>query len=146
MNIKYAETDSEIERCFPVMVQLRPHLTLADFMERARRQRAQEGYHIAYVEEDGEVKAVAGFRITEMLSRGRYLYVDDLVTDAGERSMGYGDHLFMWLEDYARSHGCSRLDLESGVQRFDAHRFYFRRRMKIDAYHFSVNIESSPDE
>jgi hypothetical protein len=36
----------------------------------------------------------------------------------------------------AAAAGCSVLDLDSGVQRHDAHRFYFREAMHISSYHF----------
>jgi hypothetical protein len=42
-----------------------------------------------------------------MLSRGRFLCVDDLVTDASERSRGYGDFLFwspLCKQQYKASH------------------------------------------
>src|SRR6185295_7106459 len=128
MNIKLAETDAEIERCFPVMVQLRLHLTREDFLERAARQK-QEGYKVAFVDDEGVVTAVAGFRIMEMLAHGRILYVDDLITDEAGRSKGYGDALMDWLASYARARDCVELQLDSGVQRFRAHAFYFRKRM-----------------
>ena len=41
-----------------------------------------------------------------------------------------------WLEDKARHLGCAALTLDSGVQRHDAHRFYFREGMTILAYSF----------
>jgi GNAT superfamily N-acetyltransferase len=139
MQIQLAETDRDIERCFPVMVQLRPHLAADEFLDLVRRM-MEGGYHLAYIEDVGTVQAVAGFRILEMLSRGRFMYVDDLVTDAAARSRGYGDALFDWLAKYAHSHACEQLELDSGVQRFGAHRFYFRKRMHIASYHFSLQL------
>ena len=44
--------------------------------------------------------------------------------------------LLNWLEDKARHLGCAALTLDSGVQRHDAHRFYFREGMTILAYSF----------
>lgn len=85
MRVKLAETDAEIEHCFPVMVQLRPHLTLATFLKRIHIQR-KEGYQLAFVEDEERITAVAGFRIMEMLAHARTLYVDDLVTDEASRS------------------------------------------------------------
>ncbi|MGX1791676.1 hypothetical protein ACWIDW_01820 [Microbacterium sp. NPDC055312] len=41
------------------------------------------------------------------------------------------------LRERAVAARCRQLDLDSGVQRFDAHRFYLRERMNIDAHHFS---------
>jgi GNAT superfamily N-acetyltransferase len=139
MPIALAETDADIARCFPVMAQLRPHLVAGDFVPHVRGM-MREGFHLAYVEEDGAVRAVAGYRYHDKLFSGRNLYVDDLVTDASQRSRGFGARLLRWLMDEARSHRCIQLELDSGVQRFDAHRFYFRERMHVSSYHFVIPI------
>lgn len=140
MDIHIASTDDEIRACFPVMVQLRPQFAEDAFLAQVRRQQ-QEGYQLAYLADGGQVRAAAGFRLQEMLYRGRHVYVDDLVTDGRARSQGYGDALFDWLAAWAREHECVRLELDSGVQRFDAHRFYFRKRMHVASYHFSLVLK-----
>jgi GNAT superfamily N-acetyltransferase len=117
------------------MAQLRPHLVADDFIARVRGMQ-REGFHLAYVEDAGAVRAVAGYRYYDKLFSGRNLYVDDLVTMRRSASRGVGARLLRWLSDEARSHGCVQLELDSGVQRFDAHRFYFRERMHVSAYHF----------
>jgi GNAT superfamily N-acetyltransferase len=140
MKIQLAKTPSQIARCHSVMRELRPKFrTRAQFIERVRRQQ-RGGYLLAYLEEEGEVHAVAGYRILESLFSGRFLYVDDLVTRAADRSAGYGGQLLDWLSTEARGNNCESLELDSGVQRSDAHRFYFTKRMKIAAYHFSRPI------
>lgn len=136
IHIAIARSDADIARCFPVMSQLRPHLVEADFVTRVRRMQA-EGFHLAALAADGSVRAVAGYRYHEKLFSGRTLYVDDLVSDSTHRSRGHGAKLLAWLADQARAHDCDLLELDSGVQRFDAHRFYFRERMSISSYHFS---------
>ena len=140
MKIALAEDHAAVARCYPVMAQLRPHLDEAAYLAAVERQR-REGYQLLFLETDGEVRAVAGFRLMEMLAYGKTLYVDDLVTDAAQRSQGYGEALLDWLAEYARAHACVKLHLDSGVQRFDAHRFYFTQRMWISAYHFSLKLD-----
>ncbi len=140
LNIVLASTDREIARCFPVMVQLRPHVTQKEFVHRVRRQGKQGGYALAFLEDEGTVRSVAGFRITESLFYGRFLYVDDLVTDEASRSKGYGEGLFDWLVQRARENDCRALVLDSGVQRFGAHRFYLRKRMDILCHHFALKL------
>lgn len=140
MPILLAQTDDQIQRCFPVMVQLRPHLQASEFVTRVRRQMAESGYQLAFVETDNQVVANAGFRISECLSAGKYLYVDDLIVGEQSRSSGYGQQLTDWLIDHARDHNCDEFRLDSGVQRFAAHRFYFRQRMVISAYHFTCPL------
>ncbi len=136
IHIAPAESDADILRCFPVMAQLRPHLVETEFVARVRRMQG-EGFRLARLEEDGTVRAVAGYRFHEKLFSGRNLYVDDFVSDTTRRSQGHGARLLAWLAEQARARDCDLLELDSGVQRFDAHRFYFRERMRIASYHFS---------
>lgn len=141
MPILLAETDADIARCFPIVRQLRPHLVEAEFVARVRRMQ-REAFHLALLEEDGAVRAVAGYRYLEKLFSGKNLYVDDLVTDTAQRSRGHGRALLAWLVAQARLNGCDNFELDSGVQRHDAHRFYFRERMGIASYHFALSLKS----
>jgi GNAT superfamily N-acetyltransferase len=137
--IQIAESDGQIARCFPVMHQLRTHLVEAEFVPIVRRQQSG-GYRLAYLEDDAQVRVVAGFRLIDNLAGGRELYVDDLSTDASHRSNGHGGALLSWLVDLAKKEGCQSLELDSGVQRFDAHRFYLAHRMIISSHHFRLKL------
>jgi GNAT superfamily N-acetyltransferase len=140
VRIALAVGDEEIGDCYDVMAELRPHVSAEEFVPRVRRQMETDGYKLAYLR-DGEVKAVAGFRVSECLAWGRFVYVDDLVSKDGERSKGYGGQLFDWLVEYARGEGCDQFHLDSGVQRFAAHRFYLTKRMYIEAHHFGLKLK-----
>ena len=123
------------------MKELRPqHQTVGNFIRQVQRQR-KGGFHLVFLEADGVVRAVAGYRIYDLLFSGRTLYLDDLVTRAADRSRGFGGQLFDWLVAEARREGCAAFTLDSGVQRFDAHRFYLMKRMKIAAHHFTLSFE-----
>ena len=140
LTIAIAETPAAIGRCYEVMRELRTHIaTEEEFVERVQRQQ-REGYLLAYLEAADEIRAAAGYRYMEFLFHGKFMYVDDLVTRAADRSGGFGGKLFDWLVQQARERGCTHLDLDSGVQRFDAHRFYLMKRMKIASHHFSLPL------
>ena len=142
--IAIAKTADEIRKCYPVMRELRTHITTEqEFVDRVSRQQNQ-GYQLAFLEAEGEVRAVAGFRFLDSLFSGKNLYVDDLVTRDADRSHGYGGQLLDWLIDAARANACETLELDSGVQRFDAHRFYFSKRMSISSYHFRIKLQGRP--
>lgn len=142
-NIRLAKDDEEVRSCYAVMAELRPHLTPDDFLTRVKRQREIAGYELAYLrdETDGEIKAVAGFRISESLAWGKFLYVDDLVSQSAARSQGYGGALFDWLVEYAKANNCDQFHLDSNVQRFAAHRFYLAKRMSIECHHFGLKLK-----
>jgi GNAT superfamily N-acetyltransferase len=140
MLVGIAQTDPEIAECYPVMVQLLPDLREEEFVNRIR-QLMDMGYSLACVKDDTGVCAVAGFRIIEMLLSSKpYLVINEMVTDKGKRSQGYGDYLFDWLISFARKHSCGQIHLDSSVRLVDAHRFYFRKRMHIQGYHFILPL------
>jgi GNAT superfamily N-acetyltransferase len=118
------------------MRQLRPHLDSSAFLAAVKRMSA-EGYKLVFVA-DPDIRAVAGFRKMEMLAMGTVLYVDDLVTSEAQRSKGYGGRLLAWLLDEAKRQQCQYLELDSGLKRLDAHRFYERNKLEKAAFHFSV--------
>ena len=140
MNIRLTESDDDIRRCFPVVSQLRTHLSEQDFINQVKRQMTS-GYQMAFVEAEGAVVSVAGFRISECLAWGVFMYVDDLVTDDSTRSKGYGKAMLEWLAVFAKRTGCKQLHLDSGVQRFGAHRFYLTHGMDITCHHFAMMLE-----
>jgi hypothetical protein len=135
----HLESDADFDRAFPVMAQLRPHLTPESFRERVRRQMAQ-GYRLAALEAGGKIRSLGGYRLCDFLFCGRTLYVDDLVTDEASRSHRYGEKLFHWLREIAVTERCAELHLDSGVQRARAHRFYFRQGMHVDDFHFVLRL------
>ena len=141
MNIvALAQNNQEIMLCYPVMVQLRPQYSPEQFVAQVQEQMKQ-GYHLAYLLDENIVKSVAGFRIGTSLGWGKYLYVDDLVSEQKYRHSGAGTVLFEWLVDYAKYNQCHQLHLDSGVQRHQAHRFYIRRGMDISSHHFAVILD-----
>ena len=140
IRIKVAESDREILDCYPVMAELREHLKREEFVATVKRLSEIAGYKLAYLV-DGEIKAVAGFRLSEWLAAGKYLEIDDLVATGSERSKGYGGELFDWLVEYAKRNNCDQVRLVSRVTRLDAHRFYLKKQMKLEAYYFSLQLK-----
>jgi GNAT superfamily N-acetyltransferase len=137
--IQIATTDTEINRCFPVMRQLRPALLAEEFVSRIQTQQA-EGYQLAYLTQENAIAAVAGFRLQTLLWSGRTLYVDDLVTDAALRSQGHGEAMLTWLIALAKEAACTTFMLDSGTHRNEAHAFYFRHGLRISDFHFKLTL------
>lgn len=140
MPITQPQTDDEILATWEVMHQLRPHIAREEYVAIVRGMMESDGYRLAAVVDDGEVRAVAGYRYMRMLYCGKLLYVDDLVTDDRVRSRGYGKELLDWLKATGRDEGCSELQLISRVTREQAHRFYFREGLAIECFEFRVKL------
>ncbi len=123
----------------PVHRQLRPHLP-ADYAGRMREVFAG-GAEMAVALDGERVVGVTVFRVIEKTFTGRELYCDDLVTDEASRSKGAGRAMIAYMERVGRERGCDVLALDSGTQRQQAHKFYFREGLVVSSFHFSKKLK-----
>ena len=91
--IAVAETDEDINATFALMKQLRPHLDEQTYLGKIKELQLEYSYNLIAIFESGEAKAAAGFRICNSLAWGKYLYVDDLITNEESRSREYANAL-----------------------------------------------------
>jgi len=140
VSIQDINDDNSLSTLFPLMRQLRPQLANAeDFVDRVHRQ-ASEGYRVMALYDEGKVQALAGYRVQENLVHGRFLYLDDLVTDAQARGLGYGEQLIERLRDRASELGCGRLVLDTPMSNALGHRFYFRCGLLASSLRFLTDV------
>jgi GNAT superfamily N-acetyltransferase len=138
-----AEDTARTYAAFCALREGRPVMaTPESFTDWVNQRQRPVGYRVAgaFLPGNYDAVAAAGFRILHQLSKARFLYVDDLVTLPTHRASGYAGMLFDWLVEEARRQDCEQLHLDSGHQRFNAHRFYLKRGMIMNAHHFSLNL------
>ena len=140
INIAHAGTEEQIAATFDVMQQLRPHLERSQYVAVIRGLMASDGVRLLALSVDSVVRAVAAYRVMNMLYCGSLSYVDDLVADERVRSRGYGAQLVARLKDEGRALGCSEIQLISRVTREQAHRFYFREGFGIEYFHLRTKL------
>ncbi|MGW7430203.1 GNAT family N-acetyltransferase [Streptomyces sp. NPDC054861] len=122
----------------PLIRALRPGLDAAAFLEFAVAAHGQGLVFTAAHGPDGRCLGVATHRVLAT-SRGRLLFVDDLVTAPESRSAGVGARLLGALRERARRAGCVRIELDTGTANHRAQRFYHAQRMNIVALHYALD-------
>lgn len=127
----------------PLHRDLRPQLP-PDYVATMSRVFAS-GARLVVATQDDAVVGLAVWRVLENTMFGRFLYVDDLVTDRALRSRGVGTALLSRCEGVAVELGCRELVLDSGVQRAAAHRFYFREGLAVRAFNFGKSLPLPPE-
>jgi GNAT superfamily N-acetyltransferase len=143
--VELAPGDQRLGNVFGVMRELRPHLDEDEF-NRLYVTSHPEGYRVVAIFDGEDCRACAGYRLMTNLVSGYHMYVDDLVTAERWRSRGYGRLLNKYLLELARGERCTSVQLDSNTRRADAHRFYFRERYTISAFHFVQLLrEERPD-
>jgi len=139
MQIREARTREDVLMCWDVLAALRPHLKHEAFAD-TLLEMFQQGYKLAFVEAEGKAVAAVGYRFQNFLYNGKHIYIDDLSTLPEYRGRGYGGKLLDYVADIARKNGLTKVTLDSGHQRFTAHRLYLTKGYTITSHHFEQNL------
>ncbi len=136
------KTEAEIERAFPVMKELRPHLSFNGYLEIYKAAHECDDYQIAVLELDGHIVALMGFRFLSDFIRGRHLYIDDLVSSENMRSMGFGKELLKFAEKMADQSNCNVLRLCTGIDNNRGIKFYEDNDWTKKAFAFTKKMST----
>ncbi|MFC0522907.1 GNAT family N-acetyltransferase [Pontibacillus salicampi] len=140
MEIINLTTKQQWRESFPIMKELRTHLTEKDYIADLEHM-AQNGYSLVACVDNGEMQALAGFVTDRSFAWGNYVWVHDLVTSSTARSKGYGAYVLNYIEQWARGQGYEKVILSSGLQREQAHHFYEHKvDMKKKSYVFQKKL------
>lgn len=124
MKIFVAKNRSDLEKCYPVMKELRPHLHLDDYLSIYEAAHRADGFEIVAIEIDNKILAVMGYRILFDYVRGKHVYIDDLVSSESARSKGLGKELLRYAENVAKEQNCTTLRLCTGIDNEGGVKFY----------------------
>lgn len=128
-------TAEQFASAFPVMKQLRTDLTKRQY-ETLLEEMHRDGYKLFALTVDGKMVSLIGFNWRTNFYNKRHIFVSDLVTDESYRSLGYGETLLEYIQDWATTKGAAYVTLESGLQRSEAHRFY-EEKLDYDKWCYS---------
>lgn len=135
-------TDDEFREAFPVLNQLRDHLSMDEYLDLLPEMQA-EGYRLFAYFEDGDIVGVVGWTKHHNFYSGPHVFVYDLVTDEDRRGEGIGTALLEDVHDRARQADCEYVSLESGLWRERAHEFYDQLGYEKFCYSFRKSIEDA---
>lgn len=142
MEIRTIKAKFELEAIFPILCELRPHLTFKQFLEIVSESAKRDDYELVAIFDGSKCVAVMGIRILYDFVHGKHLYIDDLVVTVSRRSMGLGARLLKFAEDIASKKQCNRLRLCTGTDNEGGKRFYEREGWRSRAVVFKKQCVS----
>lgn len=139
--IRLAGTEEDVRRCWPVFRELRQNIASEElFIERWKQQR-DEGYRIVYIEQDGAVLAIGGYRVQHSMAWGRHIYLDDLAALSDLHGTGLGTAILQYLQEEARRLDCEAVHLDTGYHRHRAHKAYLRNGFRLHCHHLLWQVD-----
>lgn len=141
MEIKFAVTDAELLLCRDAILELRPHISVDEYLAKAKLL-LSEGAQMIYVLDKGTAPAVSVFRMNYYFYRGKNIYIDDISTLPAARGKGYAGKLLDFIIQYAKDNGCANVHLDSGygADRYNAHRLYLNKGFHLASHHFVLDL------
>ncbi len=134
------QSQSELEQVYPLMKELRPHITLQNFLDIYQQSHKTTGYEIAALKQDNQILAIMGYRILYDYVHGKHCYIDDLVSSEPQRSKGYGAELLKYAEQFAQSNGCTGLRLCTGIENERGKNFYEKNGWNLRAIVYKKKV------
>ena len=131
MEIRKIENHGDLEVVFPIIKELRPHLSFTNYTFLISEASKRDEYEIVAAYNSDHCIGAMGFRVLFDFVHGKHLYIDDLVVTKSFRSKGIGAHLLKYAEQIAMERKCKGLRLCTGIENKDAKKFYEREGWRL---------------
>lgn len=130
----------DINSIIPLIQKLTNNANPDALLKERFAQMVKENYECAgvFVSEDSEEKliGVCGMWFQTRHYAGKSMEVDHVYIEDNYQGKGLGKDFFKWVYDYAKSKGCTTSELNTYVQNYPSHKFYYNEGYEIFGYHF----------
>lgn len=137
----HCETEAQVSAACALLQHMYPDRD-ASYVEESVAEMLEEGWKlIAIFGDDGACHATIMYRMGRRLFCSKYLQLESLYVNPDYRRAGYAKTLFDFLEAKARQENCQMLLLESLVENFPGHKFFFKQGYFIRGYVVTKPLE-----
>jgi len=102
----------------------------------------KENYECAGVFEDNKLIGVTGMWFCTRHYSGKSMEVDHVYIDEAYRNQGIGKRFMDWITQYVKTKGVETIELNTYVENYPSHKFYFNQGFNILGYHFLKKLDS----
>lgn len=127
---------NKINEVIPLVQHLSDHDISYEVLESRFAEMVTQNYECAVIYDDEKLIGVTGLWFCTRHYAGRSLEIDHVYIDKAYRRQGLGKQFLQWICDYAKDLGCQTVELNTYVQNYPSHKFYYNEGFEILGYHF----------
>jgi GNAT superfamily N-acetyltransferase len=133
--LKKLSTYEEMLPHWKLVRELSPQLTLSGY-KKLLKQMIPHNYYQLAAYNAGKCIAISGYWIASKFFTGKYIEVDNFVVTKHYRSKGLGKIILKRILKEGKRNGCKVCVLDSTVENFEAHKFYYREGFIARGFHY----------
>lgn len=137
MDISFRIIDTaDILIIFPLLHELGSFEVPEDILKERILEMATQSYECIGVYDAEILIGICGLWFQTRHYAGKSVEADHIIIDKAYRNKGLGDQLFSFIYSYAKKKQCNWVELNTYVQNFPSHKFYYNQGFVIKGYHF----------
>lgn len=127
---------ADINTVIPLVQKLNGNSVPDEVLEQRFAEMITQNYECAGIFDGDKLIGVTGLWFCTRHYAGKSVEPDHVYIDDGYRGKGLGKQFFEWIYNYARQKGCEAVELNTYVNNYPSHKFYYNEGFQILGYHF----------
>ncbi|WP_040278406.1 GNAT family N-acetyltransferase [Psychroserpens damuponensis] len=127
---------SRINEIIPLVQELTSFKVSEALLKERFAEMVTQNYECAVVFDDHKIIGVCGMWFCTRHYIGKTVEIDHVYIDEEYRNKGLGKAFLNWIYGYVQSKGCNSAELNTYVQNYASHKFYYNEGFEILGYHF----------
>jgi GNAT superfamily N-acetyltransferase len=133
--------NKDLDQVIPLVYALNEETVSKELLKSRFDEMKDQNYECAVVcDVDNDIVGVSGLWFCTRHYVGKAVELDHVYIKPEHRSKGLGKQFITWINDYVKEKGCNSMELNTYVQNYPSHKFYYNEGYEIWGYHFFKNI------
>ena len=132
--------NENFDQIIPLVYELNDAKVSEELLKSRFNEMKSQNYECAGVFYGEHLIGVTGLWFCTRHYTGKSVELDHVYIEPEHRGNGLGKQFMAWIDIYVKERGCNSLELNTYVQNYPSHKFYYNEGYEIWGYHFFKNI------
>ena len=125
-----------VETIIPFIKKLTKNTHTDAVLKSRFKEMVEQNYECAGIYSGCHIIGICGMWFQTRHYAGKSVEIDHLYINAEHQGKGLGTLFLKWVNNYAKTKGCLTSELNTYVENFPSHKFYYNEGYQIRGYHF----------
>lgn len=128
--------NEDLDQIIPLVYALNEAKVSEDLLKSRFNEMKHQNYECAVIISGGDLIGVTGMWFCTRHYMGKSVELDHVYIKPEHRGSGLGKQFMTWINNYVKEKGCNSIELNTYVQNYPSHKFYYNEGFNILGYHF----------